>query len=169
MRRLLLVLFVVACGKSGSSSQSSASKEAAPPIVISPVGGCPANGQWAACSVIYRLERSGLAPHVDSTAEPNEKSLGGSPLILKIGVSAVLELHFYADSTARAAAASALDRTQFVSGTAPQTIKRERTLIESMNLIGLLTSINGHQRERVSDALLAGPPQPPTAQPIRAP
>jgi hypothetical protein len=41
-----------------------------------------------------------------------------------------------------------------------QTIKRERTLIESGNLIGLLTSINAHQRERVSDALMAGAPQP---------
>jgi hypothetical protein len=51
-----------------------------------------------------------------------------------------------------------------VSGTGPQTIKREKTLIESVNVIGLLTSINAHQRERVSDALTAGPPQPPQPQ-----
>jgi len=38
-------------------------------------------------------------------------------------------------------------------------MERERTLIESSNVIGLLTSLSSHQRERVSDALMAGPPQ----------
>lgn len=79
--------------------------------------------------------------------------------MLKIGLSAQLELHVFPDSAARVAGAAKLDRTQFVSGTAEQTIKRERTLIESANLVGFLTSINAHQRERVSDALMAGPPQ----------
>jgi hypothetical protein len=60
---------------------------------------------------------------------------------------------------ARVADAKKLDRTQLVLPGAEQTINRERTLIENANLIGLLTSLNGHQRERVSDALLAGPPQ----------
>ena len=132
-------------------------------------GGCPANGSWAECSVIYRLERAGLAPQVDSAAKPNEKNLGGTPIILKIGLSAELELHLYADSAARVAAVSTLDRSQFVNGTAQQTMKRERTLIESVNLVGFLTSINAHQRERVSDALTAGPPQPPAAQIIHSP
>jgi hypothetical protein len=35
-------------------------------------------------------------------------------------------------------------------------------LIENGNLIGLLSSINDRLRERVSDALTAGAPQPTT-------
>ena len=58
-------------------------------------------------------------------------------------------------------AANAAVRKQLVGATQEQTIKRERTLIENANLVGLLTSLNSHQRERVSDALTAGPPQPP--------
>jgi hypothetical protein len=108
---------------------------------------------------LYRLERAGLAPHVDSTATPAEKSLAGRTLVLKIGLTSSLELHIYPDSMARVADAKKLDRTQLVLPGAEQTINRERTLIENANLIGLLTSLNGHQRERVSDALLAGPPQ----------
>lgn len=111
---------------------------------------------------MYRLARSGLEPEVDSTATPEEKSLHGSGIVIKIGRSAKLEVFLYADSAARAADEVHLDRAQLVSDTTPQTIRRERTLIENANLVGLLTSINDHQRERVSDALTAGPPQPAT-------
>ncbi len=122
--------------------------------------GCSATGEWKPCTILYRLERSGLAPHVDSAATPSEKTLTGTPLLLKIGLTATLELYLYPDSVARLADARKLDRSQFVGAGAPQTIKRERTLIESANVIALLTSINDHQRERVSDAITAGPPQP---------
>jgi hypothetical protein len=47
-----------------------------------------------------------------------------------------------------------------VSDSLPQTINHERTIIESVNALGLLTSLNNHQRERVSDAITVGPPQP---------
>jgi hypothetical protein len=158
---LAVAVTVLACSKPEASPPSSAA--APPPAAAAPTSdatACPPTGAWAECSVIYRLERAGLAPKIDSTAKPSERTLGGTPLMLKIGLSAQLELHLYPDSASRVAAAAKLDRKEFVSGTTPQTIKRERTLIESANLIGLLTSINAHQRERVSDALLAGPPQP---------
>lgn len=169
MRRLAaLVLLVVACGKKEASS--SATVETAAPAAAAPVsatGGCPQTGSWAECSVVYRLERAGLAPKVDSTAKPAERALTGRALMLKIGLSARLEIHLYPDSATRVGESAKLDRKTFVSGTAPQTIKRERTLIESANLIALLTSINAHQRERVADALLAGPPQPVPAQTLK--
>jgi hypothetical protein len=155
----MFALLVVACSKEAAPPPKSQTAQA--PVVAAPSSACPADGKWATCSIIYRLERAGLAPKVDSGGKPNEKDLGGTPLMMKIGMSAELEVHLFPDSVARAAAAAKLDRTQFVNGTAQQTIRRERTLIESVNLIALLTSINAHQRERVSDALTAGPPQPP--------
>ena len=124
---------------------------------------CPATGLWAQCSVLYRLERSGIAPHVDSTAKVDEKALaGGQTLVVKFGTASKLEIFLYPDSTARIKDGAKLDRTKLVNATATQTINRERTLIENANLIGLLTSLNDRLRERVSDALTAGAPQPPT-------
>ena len=140
---------------------------AATPVAVRPGdSACPATGLWAQCAVLYRLERAGLAPHLDSTERVEEKSIGGAAaatsFVVKIGRLARLEVFLYPDSVARIADESHLDRKQFVGATQEQTIKRERTLIENANLVGLLTSLNSHQRERVSDALTAGPPQPPT-------
>jgi hypothetical protein len=109
---------------------------------------------------VYHLDRAGVAPRPDSGASPAEHELGGQTLMLKIGQSAALELHIYPDSASRAADEKKLNRADFVSANAQQTMRRERTLIESDNVLGLLTSLNDHQRERVSDAITAGPPQP---------
>jgi hypothetical protein len=163
MRALGVVLFVAlaSCEKSNAPAVSNSSVKPEQAAVAGPADSkCPATGQWAECSVLYRLERAGLAPRADSTATPAEKALTGRPFLLKIGLTAALELYLYPDSMARVADAGKLDRAQLVVPGASQTIKRERTLIENANLIGLLTSINEHPRERVSDALLAGPPQP---------
>jgi len=168
-----VVIAALACGKSeppppAANTQPAASTPAPAPVAAAPGDpACPQTGLWAECSVLYRLERAGLAPHVDSTAKAEDKTLTGRVLMLKIGRSAQLELHIFADSAARAAAGKTLDRTSYVGPTAPQTVKREKTLIESVNVIGLLTSINAHQRERISDALTAGPPQPQQAQTLK--
>ena len=168
-----VVIAVLACGKSeppppSANTQSAASAPAPAPVAAAPGDpACPQTGLWAECSLLYRLERAGLAPHVDSTATAEDKTLTGRVLMLKIGRSAQLELHIYADSTSRAADGKLLDRASYVGPTAPQTVKREKTLIESANVIGLLTSINAHQRERISDALTAGPPQPQPAQTLK--
>jgi hypothetical protein len=120
---------------------------------------CAATGLWSACQVFYRLERAGVAPKIDSSATPAEK-LTGRPLIMKIGLKSMLEVYIYPDAASRIADEKTLDRPQFVMDSMPQTINHERTIIESVNLLGLLTSLDNHQRERVSDALTAGPPQP---------
>jgi hypothetical protein len=103
-----------------------------------------------------------LAPHVDSTGRADEKALSGRRLVVKFGTTSRLEVFLYSDSAARIADAKTLDRTALVGPTGQQTLRRERTLIENANLIGLLTSINDRLRERVSDALSAGAPQPTT-------
>jgi len=153
-----LAIAGMACSKSPDTSQTAVAANT-PPVAAGGGGSCPATGMWAECSILYRLDRSGLVPHVDSSAKPAETALGGQPLMIKIGTTAVLELHLYPDSVARVAAGTTLDRAHLVGATASQTIERERTLIENANVIGLLTSLNSHQRERVSDALMAGPPQ----------
>jgi hypothetical protein len=158
---ILAAVLVAACDKSSAPPPSNTSAAAAATATAASTdSGCPATGLWAECSLLYRLDRAGLAPHIDSGATPNEKELTGKRIMLKIGLSAELELYLYPDSSARITDALRLDRSRFVNATATQTIARERTLMESVNLLGLLTSLNSHQRERVSDALTAGPPQP---------
>jgi hypothetical protein len=153
---------LLACEKPAKDARPVESKSASPsPVAVTPGDPrCPATGQWAECSVLYRLDRSGLAPHIDSTGTASEKALTGRPLLIKFGTTSRLEIFLYSDSAARIADARKLDRTALVGATGPQTLRRERTLIENANLIGLLSSINDRLRERVSDALTAGAPQP---------
>ena len=161
--RCFVAAFVLlACEKPAKDSRAVEGQAAQPsPVAVTPGDPrCPATGQWAECSVLYRLDRSGLAPHIDSTGTPSEKSLSGRPLVIKFGTASRLEIFLYSDSAARIADARKLDRTALVGATGPQTLRRERTLIENANLIGLLSSINDRLRERVSDALTAGAPQP---------
>src|SRR3954470_16059835 len=60
---------------------------------------CPATGLWAKCSVLYRLERAGIAPHLDSTGSVEEKLLKGrETFVVKFGLNSRLEVFLYADS-----------------------------------------------------------------------
>ncbi|HEV8447317.1 MAG TPA: hypothetical protein VGQ44_10865 [Gemmatimonadaceae bacterium] len=174
MRDLVVIavaILVTACSRSDKEKADAASagqnRDSTVPKAVAAAAGdsaCAANGLWAECSVLYRLERAGLAPHLDSTAKVEEKSIGqrAASFVVKVGLLARLEVFLYPDSATRIADEAHLDRKDLVNATQEQTIKRERTLIENANLVGLLTSINAHQRERVSDALTAGPPQPPS-------
>ena len=163
IRWLIAIVVLGACSTREASQPARAvAADAAPAATAAGgTGSCPPTGRWAPCTIMYRLERSGFVPTIDSTAKPAETALAGTPMIIKIGRNATLEVHLYPDSAARAAAGAKLDRTHLIDANAEQTIERERTLIENVNVIGLLTSINGHQRERVSDALMAGPPSAP--------
>ena len=160
-----IAVLVAACD---SSPKQSAPRKTDSVVVQRTVGaapggpGCPATGLWARCSVLYRLDRAGIAPHLDSTETVEEKVLhaGTEAFVIKFGLNSRLEVFLYPDSAARLADGKKLDRTKLIDGTAPQTINRERTLIENANLLGLLTSLNERLRERVSDALTAGAPQP---------
>jgi hypothetical protein len=160
----LVIVAVTACDSAPKQTVTKTDTVAARQTVGAAPGapGCPATGLWARCSVLYRLDRAGIAPHLDTTEKVEEKALhaGSESFVIKFGANARLEVFLYPDSTARIADGKKLDRTKLVDGTAPQTINRERTLVENGNLIGLLTSLNERLRERVSDALTAGAPQP---------
>lgn len=73
--------------------------------------------------------------------------------------SAELDVFLYGDAAARQRDERRLDRKQYVEPGEEPSMRREPTIIRSANLLALLRSINGRQRERVADALTAGPPQ----------
>lgn len=169
-RVVFAVLIAAACSKGGAPADRSRAHDSAgtptaavaSSVAAPPGPSCTPTGLWAPCSVLYRLERSGLAPRLDSTATVSERSLHGRGFVVKIGMIASLDVYLYADSAARIADEQQVDRKQYVTAAQPQTMRRERTIIENANLVALLTSINDHQRERVSDALIAGAPQAPS-------
>jgi hypothetical protein len=75
--------------------------------------------------------------------------------------NADLEVFLFADSAARRAAETKLDSAKYVAYDTPlPPLGDHPTLIRSANAIAILHSKSDHQRERVSDALTAGPPQP---------
>ena len=103
-----------------------------------------------------RLTRSGLAPH-DTTREALP-ALGPAPLVFRLGKGGLV-VYLFPDSTARIHAAGTLDTVRYVRAPRGPTVLSQATAIENDNLLALLFSKNDHQRERVSDALMAGPPQ----------
>jgi hypothetical protein len=156
-----IAVALAGCGRRESRTPHRSEQAAAPGISAATTtasGPCAANGRWAVCSVLQRLDRAGLAPRRDSG------TVAVRPLIqpavrVHVGRSD-MEIFVYADSAARARDAARLDRGKYISAAAQPTIRREATLIESANLLAILHSSDDHQRERVSDALTAGPPQP---------
>src|SRR5512132_3294025 len=93
---IAMALVIGACSKpdaSPSTSGSTASVAAATPGQET----CPPTGQWAECSVLYRLERSGVVAKIDSGAKPNEKALTGKALVMTLGRGATLEVYLYPD------------------------------------------------------------------------
>ena len=166
--RLAVVLIAMACG--GREQQRVASDSLpATPAPAQTAGGptgkpnCPANGQWSECAVFDRLDHAGLAPRRDTSAGVIEVApLKQRGTRLLVG-NAELDVFIYPDTVHRAQDEAGLDRSKYIEATAEPTLRGEATLIRSMNLLAVLRSRNDHQRERVSDALSAGPPQPPRA------
>ena len=119
------------------------------------------------CSVVARLEQAGLAPRPDSqpVSEPPLTQRGS---LVRVG-SGELALYVYPDVAAREREQKLLDRAKYVTFDAPLAMQAQPTLIVSTNLIAILTSKNDHLRERVADAITAGPPQPPSTNTTKTP
>lgn len=172
MQRLALVaMCVVACGRGAEQGDRAPRIDTVAPLASSgqttDVGRrasgnpCSATGLWAVCSVVDRLDRAGLVPRLDSTARITEAPLTPRGTLVRVG-NADLELYVYPDMASREREQRLLDRSQYVPFDAMQTMRPLPTLIASANLIAILHSRNDHLRERVSDAITAGAPQPPT-------
>ena len=148
-------------GERAPAADSAAKAQAAAPATAArpsaSKSACERTGHWIPCQVRQRLERSGLAPR-DTTAT-DQPSLGPAPTVFRVGKGS-LAVYLFADSTARAHAATKLDTVTFVGTEHPLTMLSKATVIQNDNLLALLYTKNEQQRERVSDALMAGPPQP---------
>jgi hypothetical protein len=111
-----------------------------------------------------RLKRAGLGARLDSGSVRMEPlTIPGARI--QIGRSS-LEVFLYADSASRRLDEQRLDPRQFIEAAAQPTLRGEATLIRNGNLLAILHSRSEQQRERVSDALTAGAPQPQTARPL---
>ena len=140
-----------------ASGATAVATPGAPPTAAKPI--CPATGSWQVCSVVERLERAGLAPR----REPNavrEPPLTTPGIALLLGRSE-LRIFLYPDRVTRERDQSRLDSAKYVAASQPLSMQAEPTVIASENLLAILRSRSDHQRERVSDALTAGPPQRP--------
>ncbi|HET7190169.1 MAG TPA: hypothetical protein VFI52_18580 [Gemmatimonadaceae bacterium] len=156
------VLVAAACGR-GDSSASDTTVVAGgvrAPVVIGVRGksDCPGTGHWTSCAVRKRLDAAGVAPQT-ATELPDLPKFDVAPALYTVGKSG-LAIYLFADSSARARAAAALDTLHFIPASKELTMRGETTAIQNDNLLALLFSRMEQQRERVSDALLAGPPQP---------
>jgi hypothetical protein len=164
-RVLALLVAAAGCGRTDAPANDSPRSE---PTPATEAGGgnanadprkpaCPRTGHWVDCQVRERLVRSGLVPR--DTSREELPTLGPKPAVLRLG-RGTLAVYLFADSVARARAATRLDTVRYVRAPKPPTMMSKATLIENDNLLALLFSKNEQQIERVSDALMAGPPQP---------
>jgi hypothetical protein len=120
---------------------------------------CPRTGHWSECLIKHRLEQSGLAPRVTKEKIGELPEMSGAPLTYLVG-NAGMAVYLYPDSSARRAAAAKLDTAKFIPPSRDVSMRGEGTAIQNDNVLVLLFSRNEHQRERVADAVTAGPPQP---------
>lgn len=165
LRLCTLLVLGAALGACADRPPSGDSASAAIPVAVT--GGavdsagaqpaCPADGRWSQCAIIERLERSGLAPRLDSTTAPDEPPLTERGFLVHLG-RAQLEVYLFVDDASRARAAARLDRSRYIEYTANITMDQKPTLIMSGNAIAILHSRSNHQRERVGNAITAGAP-----------
>jgi hypothetical protein len=160
--RLALAAPLVAAGACGKTAAPG--RDTTPAAVAASAGGaaarpaCPKTGHWSACQVKTRLDAAGVAPQPDS-GKVELPALGATPTVYLVGKSP-LAVYLYPDAAARERAARSLDSTKFIAPAAALSMRGEATAIQNDNLLALLFSRNDQQRERVSDALMAGAPQP---------
>ena len=158
---LALLVALAACVRERPPAADTAAVSGAArnPIAIGIAGkpACPGTGHWSTCTVLKRLEAAGVAPRT-ATSLSDLPPLAATPALYTVGKSG-LAIYLFVDSAARARAARALDTTKVIGPAKELTMRGETTAIQNDNLLALLFSRNEQQRERVSDALTAGPPQ----------
>lgn len=121
---------------------------------------CPPDGLWHPCTVEARLGQSGLAPRLveEDSGVVRERPLTVPGTAFTVG-RGQLVLFYYPDRAARERDQARLDKSRFVTWPRDPSARGQRTLIVSENLLAMLESSSSVQRERINNALTAGPPQ----------
>jgi hypothetical protein len=159
----LALALLAAC--SGGAKDAAPAVDTSQPIAAAPVPApddtsCPATGLWARCSAIKSIYRAGLNTHDDSSKNVTEAPLSIPGFELPISRGRV-RFFIYADSNSRRRDQMKLDSTLFVIPPREPGLRGERVLIPSANLLVLMDVASSRNRERIANALMAGPPQPP--------
>lgn len=170
-----LVAVLAGCGRGGGSANDSVGARGAPPEnhatsaaaesgnpspaadTVAPH--CPATGLWSECTFVERLEQAGLV--LTPEQEPaTEKPLQRQGVRFKAR-NATMEAYFYTSQDERER-----DQRRLPAGTylredqAPEPIHKP-TVVTSGNLLVVLDTHRERQRERITLAITAGPPQAP--------
>jgi hypothetical protein len=154
----LAAVLAAACGRTDTTKDSTVAVQSASPAAARGKPACPRTGHWNDCGVKLRLVNAGMVL-VSSDEIDGLPALGPKPLLYTVG-GRDLAVFIFPDAAARGRAMATLDTALFVPSTQSLTPRGETTVIETDNLLALLRSTNDQQRERVSDALQVGPPQP---------
>jgi hypothetical protein len=167
MRRFLfgLLIALTACKGDAESTKDSATV-AAPAQTTSVIdttsqkgSPCPHTGLWAECSVERRLRQSGFVVTRIDSVFGKRPGFSVMPIVYSLGRSR-LEVFLYENEKALAKDVAKLDTVRVVPVGSPPDSAVAPTFIRSGNLIGILTSQNARQAERVVLAITAGAPQP---------
>jgi hypothetical protein len=131
--------------------------------VLAAIAACPRDGRWRPCSLERRLQLAGLRPvRLDTVADAEARIPGiDAPTVVWRTGQRTLRAAFFPDSLAARTAFAALDPvTAAPRGAAPPAWPAPPTLFRAANAIILYLGGTSRQVERLTDALLAGPPQP---------
>ncbi len=155
------VLAIAACGDGAVRRADSASAQpgAAAPVAATARGdgSCPLTGVWRECSVLDRLEKSGMAPRrLDGTVERPGFSEHGFRYALG---DATLEVFLYDSEAERRSFVGALDSATASPPGRPTDWPKPPTLVQSGNLAAVFYGGRAREAERVALALTAGLPE----------
>jgi hypothetical protein len=165
MKRLAIGLLIAlsACKGDAESTKNSIAVTSFPPPVIDTTAQrgspCPHTGMWAECSLERRLKQAGFVVTRIDSVFGKRAGFSVKPMVYSLGKSR-LEVFLYESEKALAQDVAKLDTVRVVPIGSPPDSAVAPTFIRSANLIGILTSQNARQAERVVLAITAGAPQP---------
>lgn len=147
----------------GPRSTMDSAEQARVDSVLAAIAACPRDGRWHPCSLERRLQLAGLRPvRLDSVTGDDARIPGlDAPTVVWRTGARTLRAAFFPDSAAARAAFATLDSVGAAPRGGPMPAwSAPPTLFRGANAILVFLGGTSRQVERVTDAVLAGPPQP---------
>ena len=158
-----LVALSLAAGCRKQEGDPDAARRAAagaPTDSLSPRPTCPQTGRWDLCTLRDRLEDAGLVPQTGADSVVRHPFMSVPGVRMTLGRSE-LQAFFYESAEAMRRDVDKLDSASASPSSAPVMWAAPPTLIPNANLAAILVGGNATHVERIQNAILAGPPQPP--------